>query len=304
MEKNYKYNLDKSSRKFLCPMCNRKTFVRFKDAEGNYASDKYGRCDREVNCGHFLYPASEQSWTPAPPKAKRPQIYIPESILKRTLQGYSLNGFLNNLLKQGISPEAVQRITEDYYLGTITKGIYTGAVCFPFIDEFHRINAIQVKLFNEQNKTTKTNWIHSILASSISEQPNWLKDYYKNESKVNCLFGIHLLHKYPNKKVIIAESPKNAITGSLFLPEFLWLASGSLGYLNAEKFKALKGKDVMIIPDTSTDSVAFDQWSFQAEKISKKVGLKISVTDFLESIVTEEQKSSGFDIADYFLQQK
>lgn len=300
MERNYKFNLDKSSKKFHCPQCNKKTFVRFKDDSGTYASDEFGRCDREINCGYFSYPHSEKGWTPPPPKPKEPQVFLPQSILMKSLQGYQINGFLNNLLERGIPKTDIERIISDYYLGTIIKGNYTSAITFPFIDEFGRINAIQVKIFDDQNKTIKTNWIHTILADAVQEQPQWLIDYFKNESKVNCLFGMHLITKYPQKQIIIVESPKNALAGSLFLPEFTWMASGSLSYLKAEKFKALKGKSVMLIPDTSTDSVAFDHWNFQAEKISKEIGMLITVQRYLEDISTDSQKSSGWDIADYF----
>lgn len=55
--KTYRYKLDESSRKFRCPKCNKKRFVRYVDRKtDDYLPIRYGRCDREVNCGYFLDP--------------------------------------------------------------------------------------------------------------------------------------------------------------------------------------------------------------------------------------------------------
>lgn len=58
----FKYTLDRSSKKYVCPNCDKKTFVLYVDAEtGNYLTTDYGRCDREQNCHYHK----------APPKGKR-----------------------------------------------------------------------------------------------------------------------------------------------------------------------------------------------------------------------------------------
>ena len=57
MEK-YIYTLDKSSKKFVCPNCNRKSFVKYFNHEtDSYLTDDYGRCDRETNCGYHRAPS-------------------------------------------------------------------------------------------------------------------------------------------------------------------------------------------------------------------------------------------------------
>lgn len=54
---NYRYILDKSSKKFICPRCQKKRFVKFIDTtNGNYLADEFGRCDRKQSCGHFQPP--------------------------------------------------------------------------------------------------------------------------------------------------------------------------------------------------------------------------------------------------------
>lgn len=61
--KEYKYILDKSSKKFVCPDCNKKRFVKFIDTTtGNYLADEYGRCDRQNECGYFTIPPNEKRY--------------------------------------------------------------------------------------------------------------------------------------------------------------------------------------------------------------------------------------------------
>lgn len=54
---SFKYTLDKGSKKFICPNCNKRTFVLYVDNEtGNYLIDNYGRCDRESKCNYHQSP--------------------------------------------------------------------------------------------------------------------------------------------------------------------------------------------------------------------------------------------------------
>ena len=58
----FKYTLDKSSKKFVCPKCNKKSFVKYIETETNdYLSDEFGRCDRQSSCQYFLTPEKEQA---------------------------------------------------------------------------------------------------------------------------------------------------------------------------------------------------------------------------------------------------
>jgi hypothetical protein len=54
----FKYSLDKTSKKYVCPSCNKKTFVYYVDTvSGNYLTTDFGRCDREQNCNYHKAPA-------------------------------------------------------------------------------------------------------------------------------------------------------------------------------------------------------------------------------------------------------
>lgn len=60
---NFKYTLDKSSKKFICPNCNKKSLVLYIDTEtDNYLVDDFGRCDRETNCGYHKAPPKERKY--------------------------------------------------------------------------------------------------------------------------------------------------------------------------------------------------------------------------------------------------
>ncbi len=53
----HRYTLEKGSKKYHCPDCNKKTFVRYIDTEtGDYLPEQYGRCDRESKCSYHLNP--------------------------------------------------------------------------------------------------------------------------------------------------------------------------------------------------------------------------------------------------------
>lgn len=58
--KTYRYILDKSSRKFPCPVCLKKTFVKYIEVEtGEYITGDFGKCDREANCNTHKLPPLE-----------------------------------------------------------------------------------------------------------------------------------------------------------------------------------------------------------------------------------------------------
>src|SRR5690606_11520271 len=118
MNTEYRYILDKSSKKHLCPECGKKRFVRYIDIEtGDYLPEQYGRCDK--GDGHyFLDPytdgyakaiweqeqGNKTDWKPQQPKRiKKPvnkpkRAFIPVDVLSRTRAGYEQNTFIQNLL--------------------------------------------------------------------------------------------------------------------------------------------------------------------------------------------------------------
>ena len=241
--------------------------------------------------------------------------FYPLEILYCTRTGYEQNTFIQNLLQRASFPFEVQdieKVISLYHLGTVQNGYRSGAITFPFIDVQENVRAIQVKQFDEQNHTTGTDFLHSIIEKHHTHNnkplPEWLKAYNKNDSKVSCLFGEHLLSKYPYNPIALVEAPKTAIYGTLYygFPEhptdLLWLAVYNLSSLNLSKCTALKGRNVYLFPDLSKDGKAFKLWSNRADVIQKQLkGTYFEVSDLLERFASEEDKEKGKDIADYLI---
>ena len=185
---------------------------------------------------------------------------------------------------------------------------------FPFIDVNQNIRAIQVKQFDEANHTTGTDFLHSIIEKHYTRNnmplPEWLEGYNRNETKVSCLFGEHLLNRYPHNPIALVEAPKTAIYGTLYFgfPEqptdLLWLAVYNLSSLNLDKCRALKGRTVYLFPDLSKDGKAFELWSKKAKEIERQLkGTRMVVSDLLEQLAPQQDKEQGKDLADYLIKQ-
>lgn len=308
MPNNYRYSLDTSSKKYICPSCGKKRFVRYFDNEAKQLlPENFGKCDRSDHCQYHMKPKADQpkEYKPQPIAKPQPVYYMPESVLNATLKDYDKNTFSQNLLK--IAPvEDVQEVIELYRLGTIGRGERLGACTFPFIDKAGNVRAIQAKQFNETNHTTSTDFVHSILNRYFLKQgealPGWLNDYSKNDLKVSCLFGEHLLNRYPLNPVALVEAPKTAIIGALYygLPEtpnaLLWLGVYNKSSLTLEKCKALQGRKIVLFPDLN----AYNDWELKTQELKAKIpGTQFIVSDLLERIATPEEITSGLDLADY-----
>lgn len=325
--KTYQYQLDKSSKKFHCPECNKKRFVRYIDTEtGNYLHKQYGRCDREANCGYFLNPYKNgyakinRSDTLSPKRnvniTPQKQVYYPETLLYKMLDNYDQNSFLQNLLfnvPYPVESYDIEKIIELYYLGTISKGYMKGAITLPFIDINYNIHAIQVKQFDKKNHTIgKANFIHKLIEIHFNEQkkalPEWLNRYLQNERKISCLFGEHLLKKYPDNPIALVEAPKTALYGTLYFgfpddpDNFLWLAVYNLSSLKYYKCKVLTGRHVVLFPDLSENSTSFKLWNDKAKEFESKLPCAtFKISDLLEKYATHEEKLNGLDLADFLI---
>lgn len=336
--KDPRYILEKGSTKHHCPNCKKKTLVKYVDTEtGDYLPDQYGRCDRECKCSYLLNPYKDGyakmireqergnfsgNWNPdrSTPRLKpipNPELtYIPIEVLKQTFHGYEQNRFIQNLLHYIPYPfctKEMEMVISMYYLGTICNGYRTGGVTFPYIDKNGNTRTVQVKQFDQDNHTLSNDFLHSIIEKHHKKRseklPQWLTAYKKNETKVSCLFGEHLLSKHPLNPVALVEAPKTAIYGALYFgpPEhskkLIWLAVYSLSSLNLNKCLALRGRDVYLFPDLSKDGSAFKLWSKRAKEFEVQLpGTRFKVSDFLEHHASELERNKGCDLADYLIQ--
>ena len=92
----YKYTLDKGSKKFLCPNCTKKTFVKYIETETrNYLTDDFGKCDRQQNCNYHK----------APPKANKYyliKLLSIKEITDKAIKTTDINGIISIVPKSQI----------------------------------------------------------------------------------------------------------------------------------------------------------------------------------------------------------
>ena len=293
---NYKYSLDTSSKKYICPACERKTFVVYIDNEtGEPLHRNVGKCDRADNCAHHYTPKQyfsdnnmEREYTLVTifTKPKPKPSFINDDFLKRTLKGYSSNRLFQFLCKNigDYEPEIYQAF-ERYFVGS--SKTWNGATVFWQIDYAGRIRTGKIMLYNRitgkriKEPTSRISWVHKALK---------LSDF----NLCQCFFGEHLL-RGNNKTIAIVESEKTAIVASIFYPDMIWLACGGSEGLNIEKCKILKERNVVLYPDYGM----FTKWNVKAYEL--KFICNASVSYFIEKYATETQQAIGFDMADYLL---
>lgn len=121
--------------------------------------------------------------------------------------------------------------------------------------------------------------------------------YIPQEWAINqCLFGEHLLDKYPDKIVCVVEAEKTAVIGSIFSPEFVWVAVGGKSNLG-DKLNVLTGRKILVYPDVD----AFDEWS---EWFAQRQYLDATVSTYLEDNCTDEDREAQVDIVDLLIRWK
>lgn len=287
--------------RYHCPGCqsNSKTFSLYIDAgTGEHLNDSVGRCNRESSCGYHYTPKQyfqdnnisvdtasyPRTFKPNPPPPLKQVSYISTEIFKASLRGHNENQFVS-FLTALFGAEATNILIGKYFIGSSKH--WKGATVFWQIDTQGKIRTGKIMLYNPKTgKRVKEpfshiNWVHKV----INEPEYELRQ---------CLFGEHLLID-KTKPVAIVESEKTAVIASVYLPQFIWLAVGSITNLNAEKCAVLKGRAVSLFPDLD----GFDKWTNKAEELSS-IAL-FTVSEMLESKATEEERQQGLDIADYLI---
>tara|TARA_B110000027_G_C16110465_1_gene297479 strand:- start:1523 stop:2620 length:1098 start_codon:yes stop_codon:yes gene_type:complete len=191
---------------------------------------------------------------------------------------------LTTFLLNNFTVDEVQTATQDYYL-TGTNYYWNNATIFWQINERVQIRGAKIMLYNKHTGKRKKepynhiNWLHNAI-----KEP----DFNLNQ----CLFGLHLINTDYQKEIAIVESEKTAIIMSIFLPQFIWIATGSKSNFKIELLQPLKKRKCIAFPDKGE----FENWNSKATEINKQ-GFKIAVSDLLE----KTSYKNGFDLADYYL---
>jgi hypothetical protein len=307
--------------RYTCPVCSHyKCFVRYIDAEtGQHLAPHVGRCGREDKCGYHLkprdyfatqpggykpYQPKRQPYMPgkspaapvaSPAPAAQPEVKytIHADWVATSLRNYKDNNFVRYLVKR-FGREITRAVVKRYHIGTHTH--WPGACVFWQYDTEGDVRTGKIMLYNEETgKRVKQpfnhiTWEHTLIIKQLTAEgkpPVF--------SLQQCLFGEHLLPDNPNMPVAIVESEKTAIIASAMIPDFIWLASGSLQGLNPAKCAVLKGRTVMLFPDAN----GYDKWKLIARELHQAMpDTLFSVSPVLEKIATEADRQNGIDIGD------
>jgi hypothetical protein len=300
----YKFGLDKSSKKFVCPLCEKRRFVKYLEiSTNNYLSDDCGRCDRESACGYHKKPIGADTIITFNkteiPKSKPD--YINSDLVPKSLKKYDENNLIKFLYNH-FPKEQVEKCISNYKIGT--SKLWNGATIFWQIDEIKNVHTGKIMLFNEitgkrvKEPTAYISWVHK----KINKQ-----DYQLQQ----CLFGLHLLNaknaifmhnlnakhaKMSCKTYGITESEKTAIIMSMFIPNVIWMSTGSKQNFKLALMQPLKNENIIVYPDKGE----FTDWNNKTLQL-QKLGFKIKCS----SIVEDSSYENGTDLADiYFTLEK
>ncbi|GAB2629956.1 hypothetical protein GCM10027035_25460 [Emticicia sediminis] len=287
--------------RYTCPSCQQhKVFALYIDTEtGEHLNATVGRCNRESNCGYHYTPKQyfeennisfdkpqqqhrQQRVVELPPP--KPISFISVEVFTASLQSHESNNFVKYLIDL-FGVEITEELIEKYFIGT--SKYWNGATVFWQIDKDYQVRTGKIMLYSPTTgKRVKEpfnhiNWVHKALK---------LPDFELKQ----CFFGEHLLNDN-TKPLAIVESEKTAIIASVYLPDFIWLAVGSLNSLNAEKSEVLSGRTVYLYPDLN----GFEKWSNKAKELSHLA--KFVVSDLLERHASDEERKQGLDLADYLI---
>ena len=310
---NCRYHLLKyagPASRLTCPACGRKhCFSPYVDSNNQIVGEQYGRCDHESSCGYVKYPPSErewrQSWSEYQSRRKRPEkrvisrpepkpeppggiCTIPMDIVLKTVRTNPLSDFLYFLCNL-FDMDTIMRLIEEYAIG-VTR---SGDAVFYQIDQQGRCRSGKVMKYNRETghrikdeaMPNRITWVHSLLKKQGVLPQEW--------ELTQCLFGEHLLKKYPDKPVCLVEAEKTALICAALMPKCVWVAVGGKGQLG-DKVEVLYGRTILAFPDSD----AREKW---IEKINERPYLNIQISNILEKYATPEELANGADIADVLI---
>ena len=203
----------------------------------------------------------------------------------------------------------MRRAAWRYRLGATRQG----GVIFWQIDHEDRIHDGKVMYYHpdcHRDKSHLPTWA-SVLLQRRYQYPDKPKSSH-------CFFGLHLLKSQPRSyptgrggdsssggesPIAIVESEKTAVILSERYPQYLWLATGGLGEVQVDKFRPLRGRKVVLFPDTDPDGIAYRRW-FEAVQLVMQQPFwedspPIYVSPLLEHRATPAQKVRKIDLVDF-----
>ena len=300
IQRQYQYQLAKRG-KWVCPECGRKTFVCYVDTNGNVLDEGVGKCDRADKCAYHYTPRQyfadnegvgmpRQNRTIVKQTPPQKPTYIEPELFKKSVKATSTHrNHLITFLNRVFGEKIVKRMIADYYIGTSNH--WSGATVFWQIDGGGRVHGGKIMQYNPDNGKrvkepyNRITWVHSALK---------IPSYILRQ----CLFGEHLLAKYPDMFVVIVESEKTAIMLSAIVTDCIVLACGGCQNLTIAFCEPLRGRNVVLIPDNGK----LAEWSEKGRKL-RHLFKTLSIVDIMERPETLQRwkLNGGDDIGDLIL---
>ncbi len=237
-----------------------------------------------------MNPGERPVWTPIfkpKPQAKKPYDVIPLRYLADSLR--ESNAFVQFLLSR-FDQQIVKDVIARYRVGTID-----GFTVYWQVDQQGRIRTGKMIRYDAgTGKRIKTGYCNDWVHAKLKRDGKLSEDFQLEQ----CFFGSHLLTEKV-KTIAIVEAEKTALVASLCLPNCLWLACGGKSILKAHRLQEFQPYRVVLFPDAD----GFQQWEKEAQEARRK-GLEVICSDLLERRLTVEQKTNGWDLADFLLTPK
>ena len=199
-----------------------------------------------------------------------------------------------------MTPEQMQRAVQRYRLGRSSDG----GVIFWQIDTLGQIfdgKIMHYRPDGHRDHQRKPYWVSHAL------KRHYLKGQEQLAAEIpsqHCLFGTHLVNAQftmhnAQLAVAVVEAEKSAVILSEVYPEYLWLAAGGLYELTAVKLFPLRGRRIILLPDTDTDGAAYATWYKVMQEAQRLLGQTIHLSPLLEQKATPDQKCRKIDLVDY-----
>ena len=219
-------------------------------------------------------------YTPPRPKPKpKDMLVLPMSMVERTqrLDNDTLAKWLRSLPWDGAQAARIEEVLAEYHIGHSKQGM----TIFWQIDEKQQVRTgkmIRYKADGHRDKKTSysNDWIHAALSGKFKDgkrvyEAPWPHPELFNPDKQEmkqCLFGMHLLKKYPDAAVNIVESEKTAVIMAIAHGNHsrqLWMACGGLENLNGYYLKPIinEGRMIVLYPDRD----GIEKWKKKAREI-------------------------------------
>lgn len=228
------------------------------------------------------------------------ELYHPQSWVNSSLSLESQ--FCRAVVNSGyLTFEQLLNAAYRYRLGASKNG----GVIFWQIDHEGRIHDGKIMYYLpdcHRNKKHNPTWVSHLLAKREGQTQG-------QYTTSHCLFGLHQIYgegvtvKGEGLNVAIVEAEKTAVILSEYYPQYIWLAAGGLGELQVNKFRPLRGRKVVLFPDTDPDGKTFANWHQRAQEVMAEPFWEdsppIRVSPVLELHATPEQKQRKIDLIDF-----